>query len=270
MCKKLWVAALAVAVGLLIVATPIAGIVISHAKVAWDEAERAAEEAQPIDYQIKVLEARLPVLKDEIKKHQVAIAREEVALEDLRDQIKKDEAGVARQQSQVDRLIAALKTSPNSDYVNFTENGRERQVKRDILEQRLESALATLKTADQALESKKVTLKSREEALTHAHDRWEQMKANYEQSKNDIERLKADYAALQAQQSRQTLPTDDSKMAQFRTDLKKVENRIKVEKKLVDQEPGSLPVETKDRGDILKEAEDYRNKDNSKISVIKQ
>jgi chromosome segregation ATPase len=271
MCKKLWVAALAVAVGLLIVATPIAGIVISHAKVAWNRLDEAAQEAQPIDYQIEVLEARLPEIEAEIKKTKVAIAKEEVALENLQEQVKKDEVALEKQKAHLRDLQAALKANPESEFVSFTENGRNKEVKRSIMEQRLVSALETCKTSEQALESKKKTVESREKAVLAARDRLETMKANHARAKNDIERLKADYAALQAQQSRQAIPTDDSKTSSLMNDIQKVDNRLRMEKKLADEDASSVVTPEKENRDVVKEVDEYLNKgkDNSKTTANK-
>lgn len=271
MCKKLWVAALAVAVGLLIVATPIAGIVISHAKVAWNRLDEAAQEAQPIDYQIQVLETRLPEIEAEIKKTKVAIAKEEVALEGLQEQVKKDEVALEKQKENLRVLLAALEANPQSDVV-FVSTGSNREVKlsRTAAEKRLESALETCKTGEQALESKKKTVESREKALLAARERLETMKANHARAKNDIERLKAEYAALQAQQSRQAIPTDDSRTSALMNDIQKVETRIKVERRLADEEASSVSVSQPEKSDrdVQQETKDFLNKgkDNAKTA----
>jgi peptidoglycan hydrolase CwlO-like protein len=261
MCKKLWVAALAVGVGLLLIGTPIAGWLASNAKVAWNKSNQAIEENTPIEWEIQRLEAQLPDLQTEIKQHRVAVAREEVELDTFKAQIKTEEAGLVKEKEKLKGLLRAVEDS-DGKYVSF--GGRDMSF--TTAKERLASATESCKTAEKSLETKRRTLESRERGLDAARDRLEAMKSRHNQLKNDLDQLKAEYAELQAQKAAQKLPTDDSRTAKLAQDVQKLKNRMKVESKLAAEDASSFAAEDKDPKDVVKDARDYLEKDSSTVN----
>jgi DNA repair exonuclease SbcCD ATPase subunit len=251
MCKKLWVGALAVGVGLLLVGTPLAGWLWSNAKVCCSRMGQEIDDNTPIDWEIQRLEAQLPQLDGEIQKHKRTIVKEEVALDNLREQIAADEKGLAAKKRELDDLVRLVDTSEDYVVVNNT------RMKTSTAKQKLASTLDTCKTLEKALESKKRTLEARERAVMAARDRLEAMKARQTQLKNDLEQLKAEYAELQAQKAAQLVPTDDSRTAKLAQDVQKLKDRVKVESKLAAEDGSGFTPETEDGEDPVKAAKDY-------------
>jgi len=268
MCKKLWVAALAVGVGLLIVGTPVLG----YLTVAWEKARCGLEQSVPPEVELQRLQSEHKKLGPEIKNYKRAIIEEQVALERMQKDVRDQEARMDKQKADILTLKHDLENNSTFVYVDAN-TGASRSYTKAQVEADLQRKFDGYKIAERALESKKATLAAKEKSLEAAQAQLGAMQAEEERLGLQIQELDAKIKELNAAKAASDMAIDNSRSSKIKADLDKLNQRLDVEKRVLQEEAkdkpsGSIDPSKKGNPDLLKSIDDHFS--NGKDSVKKE
>jgi len=263
MLKKVFIAAVAVLLGLLVVKKTELG---SFMRVAWKDAATCVRKQVPPETEIERLRDEITRLGKDSKQHFSAIAEEMVAVENLEKDIQVARANMEKQERSLARMRDDLKK--DVEFINYGDSRYSRkqvenQLKRDWTSyQRLES---DLKAREQMLEARRSALGAAREQLAAMQDTKQQLEV-------ELANLETELKTVRVAQTRSKFHLDDSDLSRIKAGVDNLRNRIKVEQKSLEVQGefanGPIRVDEKSSKDVLKEIDAHFGKtDGKKVAI---
>jgi chromosome segregation ATPase len=240
MFKKIGIAALAVAGGLLLVSWAGLG---SYVSTAWTNVRGNFKRQVPLEFEIQRVRNQVAQLVPDMKKNFRTVAEQMVAVEELKKEVADRQVSLQHQKDNIRTMTRDLESGVSP----IRYGDEEYDVAR--VKDKLEHDFASYKTAEADLKAKEQLLGARQQALDAAR----QQLASIRQQKEDLEvqiaGLEAKLQTVRLAQTRSTWHIDDSKLGQCREAIADIRHRLDVEVKQVELEGtfanDAIPVEKK-------------------------
>lgn len=226
----------------------------SYARCGTNWVKDTANNAMPLEWELKRARQMIADLKPEVTKNARRIAREKVELARLHDQLDQANTQLAKSEADIQRLRGDLENQ--KDY--YTYAGRTYtsvQVKSD-----LGNRFKRYKTRQATAEKLNQMLAAREHSLQAAHQQMDAMLNARRQLEVEVENLQARLGSLRVAQTSSDLNLDDSQLAQTRELLDKIATGIDMaeETMIVDGEYfGEIDLDANQDEDLLDEITAY-------------
>lgn len=195
----------------------------SYARCGVDWLRSSANDAMPLEWELKRARQMIADLKPEIEVNATRIAREKVEVAHLEKQLDETKTRLAQSQNDIERLSEDLR-SENPYYSYGGRTYTVSQVKND-----LSNRFKRHKTRTATAEKLQQMLAAREASLRAAQERMEAMLSAKRQLEVEVENLQARLGALRVAQTSSQLNLDDSQLARTRELLDEIATRIDVE-----------------------------------------
>jgi len=210
--------ALSVLAGLL-VATPIG----SYARCGWQYLSHSAEDAVPVEWELKRARQMITDLQPEIEQNARRIAKEKIEVAKLERELGETDRRLAKAESDIRRLTDDLQ-SEHDQYSYGGHTYTAAQVRTD-----LSHRFKRFKTREQTAEKLQQMLSARQASLRAANERMDAMLEARRQLEVEVENLQARLGALRVAQTSSKLNLDDSALSRTRELLDDIATRIDVE-----------------------------------------
>lgn len=201
------------------VATPIG----SYARCGWDYMTQSANDAVPLEWELKRARQMIADLKPEIQNNARRIAQEKIEVVRLERQLGDTDQRLVKAQDEIQRLSGDLRNE-NAVYHYGGKTYTSVQVKAD-----LSSRFKRFQTRQQTSDKLQKMLTARQATLNSAGERMEAMLDAKRQLEVEVENLQARLAALRVAQTSSQLNLDDSALSRSRELLDEIATRIDVE-----------------------------------------
>lgn len=227
---------------------------LSYARCGVNWLRSSANDAMPLEWELKRARQMIADLEPEIKDNAKRIALEKIQVATLKDQFGDTKERLAKTQSDIQRLTEDLR----SDRAAYTYAGRTyttAQVKSD-----LGNRFKRFKTRQATADKLEQMLAARESSLRAAHERMDAMLGAKRQLEVEVENLQARLGSLRVAQTSSQLNLDDSQLARTRELLDDIASRIDVEEETmsVDVEYfGEIDLDEPSDEDLLDEISTY-------------
>ncbi len=195
----------------------------SYARCGVSWLQESANDAMPLEWELKRARQMIADLKPEIEVNAKRIAREKVDFAKLEKQLDQTNERLAKTQSDIERLSEDLR-SENEVYSYGGRTYTSAQVQSD-----LGNRFKRFKTRRATAEKLGQMLSAREASLHAAQERMEAMLGAKSQLEVEVENLQARVGALRVAQTSSQLNLDDSQLARTRDLLDEIATRIDVE-----------------------------------------
>ena len=203
----------------LTVATPIG----SYARCGWDYLTNSANDAVPLEWELKRARQMIADLKPEIQTNARRIAQEKIEVVRLERQLGETDSRLAKAQDNIERLSSDLRNESDR-YSYGGKTYTSVQVKSD-----LSNRFKRFKTRQQTSDKLQKMLSARQASLRSASERMEAMMDAKRQLEVEVENLQARLGALRVAQTSSQLNLDDSALSRSRSLLDEIATRIDVE-----------------------------------------
>ena len=200
----------------------------SYARCGVDWLRSSANDAMPVEWELKRARQMIADLKPEIETNAERIAREKVEVARLQKQVGDTDERLAKTQSDIERLSDDLR-SENEYYTYGGRTYTSTQVKND-----LGNRFKRFKTRRATSDKLGQMLAAREASLRSAQERMEAMLSARRQLEVEVENLQARLGALRVAQTSSQLNLDDSHLARTRELLDEIATRIDVEEEVME------------------------------------
>lgn len=235
------------------IATPIG----SYARCGWDYVTCSANDAVPLEWELKRARQMIADLKPEIHNNARRIATEKTEVVRLERQLQETDQRLAKAQNEIERLSGDLRAE-RSSYSYGGKTYTSVQVKSD-----LSNRFKRFKTRQQTSDKLQQMLSARQASLRAAGERMEAMLDAKRQLEVEVENLQARLGALRVAQTSSELSLDDSALSQTRSLLDDIATRIDVEEETmsVDVEYfGEIDLDEPSDENLLDDITAYMNK----------
>jgi chromosome segregation ATPase len=206
----------------------------------------------PLEFELERAQKLIAELTPEIESNLHAIAEEEVAIEQLDRRVRETETRLAVGRRQMATLRDAAASGQRVTFYHGTAYTAE-QIKTD-----LGRRVDAYKQADANMSTQRRILAARSKSLEAARKKL----TNMHQAKRDLQaqvaELDAQKKMLDAVQAASRIQMDDSKLAQAKESLRKLQHRLQVVRKLVEQQgllTEGIPVDAAPKKDVLAEVD---------------
>ncbi|KAA1261516.1 Chromosome partition protein Smc [Rubripirellula obstinata] len=226
----------------------------SYARCGTSWLKDTADNAMPLEWELKRARQMIADLKPEVAKNARRIATEKVELARLQDRLDLTNTQLAKSESDIQRLRDDLEGQ--KDY--YTYAGRTYtsvQVKSD-----LGNRFKRFKTRQATAEKLNQMMTARQQSLQAAHGQMDAMLNARRQLEVEVENLQARLGSLRVAQTSSDLNLDDSQLARTRDLLDKIGTGIDMaeETMIVDGEYfGEIDLDQADNEDLLDEISAY-------------
>lgn len=223
---------------------------VSYTKTGVNWLKSSANEALPVEWELKRARQMIADLKPEIESNTRLIAREKIQVARLEDQLSETQVKLAKSESDIRRLSEDLRNESTA----YTYGGRTYtsvQVKKD-----LESRFKRFTTREATADKLEQMLAARKASLAAAHERMDAMLSARRQLEVDVENLQARLGALRVAQASSELSLDGSQLSETRQLLDDIKARIDVaeETMAIDAEYfGEIDLDEPSEEDLLDE-----------------
>ena len=239
----------------------------SYARCGVDWLRSSANDAMPLEWELKRARQMIADLKPEIEVNATRIAREKVDVSRLVKQLEETNTNLAQGRADIERLSEDL----GSEVQVYSYGGRtytSAQVKND-----LSNRFKRFKTRSATADKLEQMLSAREASLRAAQERMEAMLSARRQLEVEVENLQARLGALRVAQTSSQLNLDDSQLARTRELLDEIATRIDVaeETMSVDAEYfGEIDLEEPSDESLLDDISAFfeRSHDSSSSSLV--
>jgi len=254
MLKKLLIAAVAVLVGLTVVASDT--WVGSLLRTKIKNAKTFCRQQVPVETEIERLRDEVARLGTVSKKHFSDLAEETVAVETLRKDIATLEGNLARQKKNVLALKEDLASS--TEAIKYG----DRTYSRDQVKGQLARDFEAYKTAEENLKAKRSLLEAKEASLNAAREQMKALQDARVTLEDKLARLEAEIKKVRVAQTKSKFQLDDGELSRVKADVAALENRIKVEQKKLEiqAEYSHAPIPLTERvkeKDLVKDIETH-------------
>ncbi len=234
---------------------------LSYARTGVEWVTSSANDAVPLEWELKRARQMIADLEPEIKTNATRIAREKIQVAALDRQLDDTRTSLAKAESDIKRLSDDLDGDLDGDRTVYTYAGRTYtsvQVKSD-----LGNRFKRFKTRQATAEKLEQMLSSREASLRAAHDRMDAMLGAKRQLEVEIENLQARLGALRVAQTSSNLNLDDSHLSHTRELLNEIATRIDVEEETMNVDVeyfGEINLDETSDEDLLDQISTYFGK----------
>lgn len=199
----------------------------SYARCGVDWLRSSANEAMPVEWELKRARQMIADLRPEIQNNAKRIAHEKVEVARLEKQLQDSDERLAKAQSDITRLTADLE-SENQYYTYAGRTYTSAQVKNDLA-----NRFKRFKTRRATADKLEQMLTARQSSLRAANERMDAMLDAKRQLEVEVENLQARLGALRVAQTSSQLNLDDSQLSKTRELLDEIATRIDVEEEAV-------------------------------------
>ncbi|MEM8666210.1 MAG: hypothetical protein AAGG48_01755 [Planctomycetota bacterium] len=199
----------------------------SYARCGVDWLRSSANEAMPVEWELKRARQMIADLRPEIQNNAKRIAHEKVEVARLEKQLQDSDERLAKAQSDITRLTADLE-SENQYYTYAGRTYTSVQVKNDLA-----NRFKRFKTRRATADKLEQMLTARQSSLRAANERMDAMLNAKRQLEVEVENLQARLGALRVAQTSSQLNLDDSQLSKTRELLDEIATRIDVEEETV-------------------------------------
>jgi chromosome segregation ATPase len=228
----------------------------SYARCATTWLTQSANDAVPLEWEIKRARQMIGDLQPEIANNAKQIAREKIELARLQRQAKECGEALDKTQSDIERLSSDLK-SGDAKYSYAGQTYTSAQVRDDLA-----NRFSRFKTRRQTYEKLQQMVAAREASLHSAGQRMDTMLAAKSQLEVEIENLQARVGSLRLAQTASPLNLDDSHLSNTRELLDDIAARIDVEEEVATANTyraGEINLDEPDSEDLLDAISAYLN-----------
>jgi hypothetical protein len=268
MCKRLFLAAVAIVVGVSVVRYTQLGTLL---QVWWHDARASVEKAIPPEVQIKQLRLEIDKIDADVKQNISKLAKQEADCEKL----EKDVVALRHTQRQLREGIAAMEKTLDSktDRVVF-EGAPYRPTE---LARRLDAATVRYTNGKGELKAKEQLLEEKKRALEEAHRRVSTMRDEKERFRVEVARLETWLETLKLQQMQDRVELDESQVGRCNALLSQLQARMRqmqIEARLQKDYGYTAPGQVSDRDqksteDVLKAARKALQEDKDPVAAGK-
>jgi len=221
MCKKLLIAAIAIAVGVGVVSGTRLG---SHIRLKWTKAQTWVEEQIPLETEIERLRMELRQLGTDDARNYDQVARQQYDLNKRRTKLDKDTAAL----DEMGRGIREMRASLTED-TEFVAYKGTRYKRSEVEEQQRIDGAKYLADKD-AVKADEETLKILEQTLEQNKSKLKNLEVTRKKMETRLALLEKELARQQALATQNKFTVDDSGYSKINQDINKVEDRIGVMK----------------------------------------
>ena len=235
----------------------------SHVRTAGGWIAQTAEDAMPLEWEIKRARQMINDLEPEIAVNAKRIALEKIKVAKLEKESLSANERLADARDAISRLKSDLEDG--SEYYSYKGKTFTSNQVRDELSRRFKAFKVSNETAD----SLEKMLSARMETLRAAGERMEAMMSAKHQLEIEVENLEAQLAAVRAAQTSSELALDDSALSRTRDLLDTISARIDVEREMTQVDSqyfGAIELEEEGSADLLDEISAYFDADRTKTS----
>lgn len=228
----------------------------SRCAVSW--VKQSANDAVPLEWEIKRARQMIGDLQPEIAKNAKQIAREKVELARLQRQAEQCGQALAKTQSDIERLSADLRDG-HAQYTYAGQTYTSAEVRDDLA-----TRFARFKTRSETHEKLQQMVAAREASVRAAGKRMDAMLAARSQLEVEIENLQARMNSLRVAQTASELNLDDSHLSRTRELLDDIAARLEVEEETATAETrgfGEINLDQPVAEDLLDQIAEYLNRD---------
>lgn len=203
--------------------------VISYVATTGDQVSDAVRSQIPIDFEIERAKNMIEDLTPQIRNSMVALAREEIAIENLDAEVYKLGAEHAQAKVRLTSLQSQLETDRDEFTIGTTTYTATEFTK--VAETRFER----FKTQGETLANRRNTLAARRQAWTSARKQLDELVSAKDQLLAEIESLEAREqmnAVARANNEMSLASLDDTRLTRTRDLIRDIETRIRVEERL--------------------------------------
>jgi len=255
MCKKLLIAAIAIAVGVGVVSGTRLG---SHIRLRMCKAQNWVEEQIPPETEIERLRMELKQLGSEDARNYDQVARQQHDINKRRAKLSQDKVSLDKMASRIQDLRSTLVDS--SEFVSYAGN----RYKRSEVEEQVRVDGSKFLADEEAVKADEETLKILEQTLEQNKTKLKNLEVNRKKMETRLALLEKELARQHALAAQNKFSVDDSGYSKIQQDINKVEDRVgvmKTKQELIGESskgPIHAAEEKKVENDKLKQALDAR------------
>jgi septal ring factor EnvC (AmiA/AmiB activator) len=220
MIRKLLVGAVILVVGILILRKTWVGNTV---QAWWDEAREEAESKVPPEQRIKQLRKEIGKIDGEVKKVVNSLIKMEVARNDLRDEVARLEKAKTARMSEVESMKTALEGAANTVIY------QKQSYRPAVFQDKLDQAIAQLKTTKDTLRLRQQALQSKEESLSTLDRRISAMRGKKIELTALADKLETKLEELRLKQLENRIEVDDSKVSECEALYTKIKRGLEEE-----------------------------------------
>jgi hypothetical protein len=269
MCKKLFLAAVAIVLGVVVVRHTQLGTLI---QVWWHDARASVEKAIPPEVQIKQLRLEIDKIDADVKQNISKLAKQEADCEKL----DKDVVVLRVTQKQLREEITGIEKVLDSKTDRVVFQGAPYRA--GELARRLDAATNRYVNGKGELKAKEQLLEEKKKALEEAHRRVSTMRDEKERLRVEVARLETWLETLKLQQLQDRVELDESQVGRCNALLAQIQSRIRqmqIESKLQHDYGYAAPGQVNDHDqkttdEVLKAARKALQEDNEPVAADKK
>lgn len=233
----------------------------SFASTAWNKARATANRQVPVEFEIDRIRNQIGQLMPDMKKNLSLIAEEMVAVDNLKEDITQTRAKLDQKKQSL--LATTEQLEKGISFVSYSGRSMPREKVQDLVAK----DLAAYKRCEAELKSREQLLEAKEHALDAARQQLAEMREQKRELEVQVAQLEAEMKTVRLAQSRCKVQIDDSRLAEIKSSLAELRNRLKVEKTAAELQGefanDIVPVEKQVRpaGDVIKEVRSYFGND---------
>jgi chromosome segregation ATPase len=268
MCKKLFLAAVAIVIGVFVVRYTQLGTLL---QVWWHDARASAEKWIPPEQQIKTLNMEVEKIGTDIRQNISKLAKQEADCEKL----EKDVVALRATQKQLREEIASIEKVLDARTERVVFQGAP--YRPSELARRLDSATVRYTNGKGELKAKEQLLEERKKTLEEAHRCISKMRDEKERLRVEVARLETSLETLKLQQMQDRVQLDETQVGKCNELLAKIQDRLRqmeIESKLQRDfgvtNTAVVSGDTKSTEEVLKAARKVLQDDNDAVATDKK
>jgi chromosome segregation ATPase len=267
MIRKLVVAAVVVIIGVVLLRKTWVG---HQVETWWHDTREAMESRIPPEKRIKELRREIGKIDGEVKKAVNGLIKMEVSRNELRDDVAKLEETKTRRMSEVEAMKTALEAGNNQVVY------QKHTYRPAAFQDKLDHAVAALKTTKQTLRVRQQALQNKEESLATLDRRINRMKEKKLELAALADRLDTKLEELRLKQLENNVAIDDSKVSECEALYAKIKRGLEEEELKAEKyahygltTPVTAPEkERKPVAESIKEAQKALEEDDAKAPAV--
>jgi chromosome segregation ATPase len=219
MCKKLFVAAIALLVGVFVVRHTSWGSLL---QVKWNDIRGSVEKQIPPEVRIKQLGVEIDKIDRDIKKNLSKLAAQEVDCQLLEEKVAALRGAQGQLKADISAMEKALDT-PRNERVSF----HGESYRTPELARKLDSAVHVYTGRKSELKAKESLLSEKKQALEEAHRYISKMRDEKERLRIDVARLETRVETLRLKQMEARVEFDESQVGKCNELAGKIEEQLR-------------------------------------------
>jgi len=221
MCKKIGIAAVAVAVVLFLLNSTMLG---SYTSTAWSKIHSSFKKQVPLEFEIERIKHEIAQLVPDMKKNLSAVAEEMVAIDNLKEEIRVTRGNLQEQKASIMAMTDDLEKGAQP--INY--QGKPYTAAR--IREKVAKDFNSYQRCEKEVQAKEQLLDAKERGLDAAREQLSSIRAQKQELEIQVEQLEAELKAVRLAQTRNKFHFDDSRLAHCKQILADIKNRLKVEK----------------------------------------